>query len=118
MYERVILILYPLSFFISLMSVMLSSYFPYLSLPSSNAIQSWIEEKQNLVSQNSELNTLLIFGDFITALKVLANILTGADLAGIISLMANIPYLNYFIQGIYYLSGVFLFIKIISNRIL
>jgi len=66
---------------------------------------------------NQQVNTSLIFGDFIAGLTVLFGILTGATIANAFSIFPFVDAsITLLIQITFSLSSVFLWIYIVANR--
>lgn len=65
---------------------------------------------------DAEVNPSLIFGDFIYALRFVASIIMGENLAYLLSLSNSVTFVSYFIYAIYILSTSLFVIKIVSNR--
>lgn len=66
---------------------------------------------------NQQINTNLIFGDFIAAVTVLFGIVTGSTLSTAFTLIPYVDQSILLLQGILFdLASVFLWIYIVSNR--
>lgn len=68
-------------------------------------------------SINQQINTSLIFGDFIAGLTVLFNIITGTTIANAFSVFPFVDAsITLLIQILFSLSSAFLWIYIVANR--
>lgn len=71
----------------------------------------------NTFAVNQQVNTNLIFGDFISGLTVLFGILTGATISGMLSVLPFVDVsIQLLVQIIFSLSSLFLWVYIVSNR--
>lgn len=66
---------------------------------------------------NQQINTSLIFGDFIAALTVLFGILTGSTISGMTTMLPFVDTsIQLLVQIVFSLSSVLLWIYIVANR--
>ncbi len=118
MIERVCILLWLISVFSVFASIMFANYLDIMS-PSAQVIESIT----NRMKINPEGNASMIFGDFIYALRLLGNIISGSDLAYLLSYQffrneSENFLITLFINFVYYTSLFFLIIKFISNRVI
>ena len=67
---------------------------------------------------NQQINTSLIFGDFIAALTVIFGILTGSTISGMLSLLpwGTDTGISLLVQIVFSFSSVLLWVYIVANR--